>query len=101
MSKIQKNRWTKRDLKVLKSMVRDGKSNGEISEILGRTTGAIGFKKSQIGLKPRVKRVAARVESVPVVSTRDQAKVMARTARQIARANGKRITMAMFFVETI
>ena len=45
---------------------------------------------------------ASREEVRPIgVSTRDQAKEMARAARQIARANGKRITMAMFFVEDI
>ena len=35
----------------------------------------------------------------PQTITREQAKDMTSAARQIARANGKRITMAMFFVE--
>lgn len=33
--------------------------------------------------------------------TREQAKDITRSAREIARANGKRITMAMFFVEDL
>lgn len=36
-----------------------------------------------------------------VVNTREKAKEMSRAARQIARANGKRITMAMFFIEDL
>jgi hypothetical protein len=32
---------------------------------------------------------------------RDSAKAMTKVARQIARENGKRITMAMFFVEDL
>jgi hypothetical protein len=35
------------------------------------------------------------------MSPRDKAKEMTGVARQIARANGKRITMAMFFVEDL
>jgi hypothetical protein len=34
-------------------------------------------------------------------TTRDKAKSMTKVARQIARVNGKRITMAMFFVEDL
>jgi hypothetical protein len=37
----------------------------------------------------------------PQTITREQAKDMSSAARQIARANGKRITMAMFFVEDL
>ena len=42
-----------------------------------------------------------RVKKIPIVSPRDQAKEMARVARQVARSNGKRITMAMFFIEDL
>jgi len=35
------------------------------------------------------------------MSPRDNAKEMVRVARGIARGNGKRITMAMFFVEDL
>lgn len=106
MNTVNKNRaWTKRDLKVLKSMTREGKSSKEISGILGRTPGAISFKKSQMGIKVRSRIVNTgdtKVEAVTSpITTRDQAKVMSRAARQIARANGKRITMAMFFVENL
>ena len=106
MNTVKINReWTKRDLKVLKSMTREGKSNREISGILGRTPGAIGLKKNQIGIKIKsrvYKPSVAKVENVETkITTRDEAKTMAKSARQIARANGKRITMAMFFIETI
>ena len=106
---MKKKVWTKKDRKMLKDMVKEGKSNTQIAEVLGRTAGAIGFQKSVMGVKAPVERKearpileASREEVRPIgVSTRDQAKEMARAARQIARANGKRITMAMFFVEDI
>lgn len=54
------------------------------------------------------KRVTAPIVAppeAPVVNpsnvTREHAKDITRSAREIARANGKRITMAMFFVEDL
>lgn len=102
-------RWTKADLKILEIMTNDRKSNAEISLVLNRTPAAVAFKKSSGGFKPSSK-IKSRKKRIPVpleipkissVTTRDQAKEMSRAARQIARANGKRITMAMFFVEDL
>ena len=46
-------------------------------------------------------KVAAEALSNTEMTPRDKAKEMTGVARQIARANGKRITMAMFFVEDL
>ena len=48
-----------------------------------------------------VKVAITRASSKNLPTTRDQAKEMSRAARHIARVNGKRITMAMFFVEDL
>jgi len=103
MNKKENRRaWTKKEIRILKNMSKNGRTNKEISEVLERTPGAIGFRKSQMQIKKeRVSPGVVKVSPVPVVTTRDQAKSMARAARQIARANGKRITMAMFFVEDL
>ena len=109
--------WTKEDRKTLKSMYKGGKSIKEIAEALGRTPAAVQYQKSAMGLaskklvkamKAKAKsgkkidvKVALEAMSNPVVSPRDKAKEMTSVARQIARANGKRITMAMFFVEDL
>lgn len=117
--------WTKSDRKTLKTMVKEGYTIKDIAEKLGRTPAAVIYQKSQMGLTkvtkgtkvvktakvtktPKIKtkegKVVAEANTPPQiesVSTRDQAKEMSRAARQIARANGKRITMAMFFVEDL
>jgi hypothetical protein len=110
--------WTKEDRKTLKSMYKGGKSIKEIAEALGRTPAAVQYQKSSMGLsEKRVKKdksvkmktkegksvevKVAEAMSNPVASPRDKAKEMTSVARQIARANGKRITMAMFFVEDL
>lgn len=104
--KENKRAWTKKEIRILKSMSKEGKTNKEISEVLERTPGAIGFRKSQMKIKMKTKKVRVSPEvieasPVHVATPRDKAKEMARAARQIARANGKRITMAMFFVEDL
>jgi len=110
--------WTKSDRKTLKTMVKEGKAIKDIAAELGRTTAAVIYQKSQMGLTKVTKstkvvktakiqtkegKLVAEVETPKIesVSTRDRAKEMTRAARQIARANGKRITMAMFFVEDL
>ena len=115
--------WTKSDRKTLKTMVKEGKAIKDIAAELGRTPAAVIYQKSQMGLTkvtkatkvPKVKNksgklvipvakttpVAKTKDQVPKVTTRDKAKEMTSAARQIARANGKRITMAMFFVEDL
>lgn len=101
--------WTNAEKKLLKTMTKDGKSIKEIANLLGRTSNAIAFQRIYLGCttpkmkKGRVAKVVERVVNKPVgiqsTATRDEARDMARAAREIARANGKRITMAMFFVE--
>jgi predicted transcriptional regulator len=115
--------WTKNDRKQLKGMVKEGKTIKEIAEALGRTPAAVMYQKSTMGLSSSVKKkvkeaMKAKVKSAiklktktgtievkaPVateMSERDKAKEMASFARGVARANGKRITMAMFFVEDL
>jgi hypothetical protein len=97
--------WTKRDLRTVKRMSREGISNAEIAKVLGRTPGSVGFQKSVMGIRVRKKRVgvpvAEGVKETKGVSVRGRAKDMTRIARDIARSNGRRITMALFFVEEI
>jgi IS30 family transposase len=115
------SKWTKQDRKTLKSMTKEGKAIKEISNALGRTPAAVVYQKSQMGLtstkkikvevkSPKVKtskgkevKIPTGVKQVetPATITRQQAKDMSSAARQIARSNGKRITMAMFFVEDL
>ena len=107
--------WSKGDRKTLKAMVKEGKTLKDIAEELGRTPAAVQYQKSAMGLvkkdkKVRMKtkegkkievKVSAETISNTEMSPRDKAKEMASVARGIARANGKRITMAMFFVEDL
>lgn len=119
--------WTREELNILEVMTNDRRSNADISVILNRTPAAVAFKKSVMGYTSNKKRIPIPVDvpkikskknkitvpspvisTVPLdftkissVTTRDRAKEMAKAARQIARANGKRITMAMFFVEDL
>lgn len=110
--------WTKNDRKTMKSMLKEGKSIKEVADELGRTPAAVQYQKSAMGLvtkkvkesKMKMKtksgksievKVAAEAISNTEMSPRDKAKEMTGVARQIARANGKRITMAMFFVEDL
>jgi IS30 family transposase len=115
------SKWTKQDRKTLKVMTKEKKTIKEISDELGRTPAAVIYQKSQMGLtstkkikvevkSPKVKtskgkevKIPTGVKQVetPATITRQQAKDMSSAARQIARANGKRITMAMFFVEDL
>lgn len=103
-------KWTKKDRKTLKTMVKEGKTLKEIAKELGRSVGSVGYQKSSMGLSvSRVKKIEVKTSSgknvdisiSPFPSPKDKAKEMASVARGIARANGKRITMAMFFVEDL
>ena len=108
--------WTKSDRKQLKGMVKAGKTIKEIAEALGRTPAAVMYQKSTMGLSSSVKKkvkeskmkiktktgtIEVKAPIAPEMSERDKAKEMASFARGIARTNGKRITMAMFFVEDL
>ena len=108
--------WTKSDRKQLKGMVKEGKTIKEIAEALGRTPAAVMYQKSTMGLSSSVKKkvkeskmkiktktgtIEVKAPVAPEMSERDKAKEMASFARGVARTNGKRITMAMFFVEDL
>jgi predicted transcriptional regulator len=107
--------WSKGDRKTLKAMVKEGKTLKDIAEELGRTPAAVQYQKSAMGLVKKDKKVrmktkegkkievnvSAEVLPDKEMTPRDNAKELARVARGIARANGKRITMAMFFVEDL
>jgi hypothetical protein len=108
--------WTKSDRKQLKGMVKEGKTIKEIAESLGRTPAAVMYQKSTMGLSSSVKKkvrensvkiktktgtIEVKAPVAPEMSERDKAKEMASFARGVARTNGKRITMAMFFVEDL
>jgi len=116
------HQWSKNDRKQLKVMLKEGKTTKEIADALGRTPAAVLYQKSSMGLattkKVKEKKVRMRMktkegkkievkvssEVLPAdsdKSPRDKAKEMASVARGIARSNGKRITMAMFFVEDL
>jgi len=107
--------WSKSDRKTLKIMIKEGKTMKEIADVLGRTPAAVQYQKSAMGLVKKDKKVkmktkegkkievnvSASAVSKEEMSPRDKAKEMSSVARGIARSNGKRITMAMFFVEDL
>lgn len=112
--KISRTEWTKENLATLKRLG-DDKILHKAPSILGCTENAARikyrrfFKKSSVSVPKSVGVVPgfnpATMETNKSVNpsnvTREHAKDITRSAREIARANGKRITMAMFFVEDL
>lgn len=103
-------RWDADSINMLRELVSKGVPTKKIAKVMGRTPDSITYQKGVQGLST-VSRVntpkrGTSIELVAPVkesnsSTRDRARDMARAAREIARSNGKRITMAMFFVEDL
>lgn len=109
--------WTPKEIITLRELSERGSSNKEISEALGRSVSAISFQKAVRGIRKNketnfintktshtsVKVLEVLEKQKPLVKhpMKDPAKEITRIARQIARHNGKRITMAMFFVEDL
>lgn len=119
--------WAPQEISAIRTMSEMGMGNKEIANLMGRTRGSVAYQKSVHGIKfkesnftglrnsiiPSVKEKVKKtkepvVQVDPVVTPplvestlRNPAKEITRIARQIARENGKRITMAMFFVEDI
>lgn len=106
--------WTKEEKGMLKKMVNEGRSINEIAGLIGRTRDDVSYHKNLFGYKKTTDRVEAKKKNkanatsvsaltskTDPTTTRDQARTMARAARDIARANGKRITMSIFFVEDL
>lgn len=113
MDPVNKYRnWTKKEKDILKKLSNEGKSINEMSGLIGRTRDDVSYHKNLFGYKKITDLVRAKKKvneksisgSAPKeehTTTRDQARTMARAARDIARANGKRITMSIFFVEDL
>lgn len=102
--KMSRTEWNKENLATLKRL---GDTNHlyEAPKVLGCTENAARIKygrvfKRGVVVKPVAEVIKTSVNPAASV-TREQAKDMSRAAREIARANGKRITMAMFFVEEL
>jgi len=100
--------WTPGDIALLKTLVSQKKSARQIARIMKRTEASIHNRKCVEGIKTHEKTqspspAATKPEVMTTSSTelRNNAKSMTRVARQIARENGKRITMAMFFIEDL
>lgn len=111
-----KAKWAPQEISALRSMSEMGMSAKEIGHLLGRTPNAVAFQKSVhgivqnkeakfTGLRTMIEPSTGAVETTPAPEAknpmRNPAKEITRIARQIARENGKRITMAMFFVEDL
>lgn len=108
-----KRSWTKEEKATLKVLTKSGKSIDEMANALGRTRDSVAYQKNVLGYRSpghsvttkKTKSVIAKRTKGSVsrssrkATTKDGAREMAGAARSIARANGKRITMAMFFVE--
>jgi hypothetical protein len=117
-SRMRRVEWSRTNLATLKRLGDDGILH-KAPSIFGCTENAARIKYGRFFKKPS--RVASKTvikstgfnpatmeiqKSVaPAVNpsnvTREHAKDITRSAREIARANGKRITMAMFFVEDL
>lgn len=117
-SKMRRVEWTRENLATLKSLGDDNNLR-KAPKILGCTENAARIKYGRVfkklsgvapktvikstGFNPATMEIQKSVAHVvnPSNVTREHAKDITRSAREIARANGKRITMAMFFVEDL
>lgn len=92
-------RWTEKEIKLLRDSLEKGIALSRVSNALGRTLKSVEGKVYRMG-----KRVGVPVEEAksPVgAGLKSNAKEFTKMAREIARRSGKRITMAMFFVEDL
>ena len=92
--------WESSEYDKMKKMLREGKGKKRIAKELGRTVEDVMEKLKEENGISRPKEAEPDEEDSSTV-TRDKARDMTRAARQIARSNGKRITMAMFFIEDL
>lgn len=102
--------WTPGDIALLKTLLSQGKTTKQIAKVMKRTEAAIHVRKNMLGLRTSKPMKPTRlpkgeVEVMNTTSTkgglRREAKDLTSIARDIARRNGKRVTMAMFFVEDL
>jgi len=90
--------WSESDIRVLLRMTEEGASAKEIGDALGRTRSSVLTKRSHLR---ETKGKEETSQTPKAMNVKDSAKTLTRVARQIARSHGKRITMAMFFVEDL
>lgn len=111
-----KSKWDTQEILALRTMSEMGMNTKEIAHILGRTPSAVAFQKSAKGIFQNKEAKFTGLRNMPEPSVgatettftpelenslKNPAKEVTRIARQIARESGKRITMAMFFVEDL
>lgn len=103
--RVPSEKWKSKELKPLRFLVKEGGDAKHISRVFLRTVKEVREKIKRIKVvtkKGKKVEVSEEVqEAITPPTTREKAKEMARAARKIARANNKRITMAMFFVENL
>ena len=84
--------WSAAEDSKLALMSQRGVSLKEISIAIGKSVNADSSRRRRLGI--------GKEENV-VALEKGSAKALSRIAREIARMNGKRITMSMFFVEDL
>lgn len=108
--KTHSRQWTSGDVALLKTLLNQGKTTKQIAKIMKRTEPAIHSRKTMLGLHTGTPKKGSHLSkgevevmesSGPNNSLRKEAKDLTSVAREIARKNGKRVTMAMFFIEDL
>ena len=93
-------RWTEKEVKLLRDSLEKGVPLSRVSNALGRTLKSVEGKVYRMGKRTGVP--AEEDAKSPVgAGLKSNAKEFTKMAREIARRSGKRITMAMFFVEDL
>jgi hypothetical protein len=94
-------RWTEKEIKLLIDSLDKGIPLTRVSKALGRSLKSVEGKVYRMGKRSGVEMSAPEVKSTVSGGLKSNAKDFTKVAREIARRNGKRITMAMFFVEDL
>jgi len=94
-------RWSEKETKLLRDSLEKGVPLTRVSNALGRTLKSVEGKVYRMGKRSGVPVDMPEVKSPVGAGLKSNAKEFAKMAREIARKNGKRITMAMFFVEDL
>ena len=94
-------RWSEKEIKLLTDSLDKGIPLSRVSNALGRTLKSVEGKVYRMGKRSGVEMCTPEVKSPVSGGLKSNAKEFTKMAREIARRNGKRITMAMFFVEDL
>lgn len=94
-------RWTEKEVKLLRDSLEKGVPLSRVSNALGRTLKSVEGKVYRMGKRVGVPVDEPEVKSPVGAGLKSNAKEFTKMAREIARRSGKRITMAMFFVEDL